>query len=128
MSLIFYSDKCIACGECVEACPFGVLRLEGETLVIGDGCNLCGACVEVCEVEALAVPETEGLAPRPETPPDGVWVLAEQRHGELAPVTIELLGEARRLAEVLNVKVAAVLLGDEVAHCLLYTSPSPRDS
>jgi electron transfer flavoprotein alpha subunit len=116
MSLIFYSEKCIACGECVEACPFGVLRLEGETLVIGDGCNLCGACVEICAVEALAVPETEGLAPRPETPPDGVWVLAEQRRGELAPVTIELLGEARRLAEVLNVKVAAVLLGDGVAH------------
>ena len=115
MSLIFYSDKCIACGQCVEVCPFGVLRLEGETLVIGDGCNLCGACVEVCEVEALAVPKTEGLAPRPETPPDGVWVLAEQRRGELAPVTIELLGEARRLAEVLGVKVAAVLLGDGVA-------------
>jgi electron transfer flavoprotein alpha subunit len=115
MSLIFYSDKCIACGECVEVCPFGVLKLEGETLVIGDGCNLCGACVEVCEVEALAVPETEGLAPRPETPPDGVWVLAEQRRGELAPVTMELLGEARRLAETLNVKVAAVLLGDGVA-------------
>ena len=114
MSLIFYSDKCIACGQCVEACPFGVLRLEGDNLVIGDGCTLCGACVEVCEVEALALPETEGLAPRPGVPPDGVWVFAEQRRGELAPVTAELLGEARRLAEVLGVKVAAVLLGDGV--------------
>ncbi len=101
MSLIFYSDKCIACGQCVEACPFGVLRLEGDDLVIGDGCTLCGACVEVCEVEALALPETAGLAPRPGVPPDGVWVFAEQRRGELAPVTAELLGEARRLAEVL---------------------------
>jgi len=116
MSLIFYSDKCIACGQCVEVCPFGVLKLEGESLVIGDGCNLCGACVEVCEVEALAVPETEGLAPRPGVPPDGVWVFAEQRRGELAPVTAELLGEARRLAEVLDVNVAAVLLGDGVSH------------
>ena len=114
MSLIFYSDKCIACGQCVEACPFGVLRLEGENLIIGEGCNLCGACVEVCEVEALALPEIEGPAPRPGVPPDGVWVLAEQRRGSLAPVTAELLGEARRLAEVLGVKVAAVLLGDRV--------------
>jgi electron transfer flavoprotein alpha subunit len=47
-------------------------------------------------------------------PPDGVWVFAEQRRGELAPVTAELLGEARRLAEALGVTVAAVLLGDGV--------------
>jgi len=116
MSLILYSEKCIACGNCVEACPFGVLRLEGESLVIGEGCNLCGACVEVCEVEALALPEVEGPAPRPGVPPDGVWVFAEQRRGVLAPVTAELLGEARRLAEVLEVKVAAILLGDGMAH------------
>jgi len=114
MSLIFYPDKCIACGQCVEVCPFGVLRLEGEELIIGEGCNLCGACVEVCEVEALALPETEGPAPRPDVPPDGVWVFAEQRLGVLAPVTFELLGEARRLAAALGVKVAAVLLGDRV--------------
>lgn len=115
MSLIFYSEKCIACGQCVEVCPFGVLRLEGETLVIGEGCNLCGACVEVCEVEALALPEVAGPAPRPGVPPDGVWVFAEQRHGVLAPVTAELLGEARRLAYALQAQVAAVLLGDQVA-------------
>jgi electron transfer flavoprotein alpha subunit len=73
MSLIYYPDRCTACGQCVEVCPFGVLRLEGEELIIGEGCNLCGACIEVCEVEALALPETEGPAPRPEVPPDGFW-------------------------------------------------------
>jgi len=116
MSLILYSEKCIACGQCVEVCPFGVLSLEGETLVIGEGCNLCGACVEVCEVEALALPQVEGPAPRPGVPPDGVWVFAEQRHGTLAPVTSELLGEGRRLAQALEVQVAAVLFGEGVAH------------
>jgi electron transfer flavoprotein alpha subunit len=115
MSLILYSEKCIACGQCVEACPFGVLRLEGETLIIGEGCTLCGACVEVCEVEALALPETAGESIRPAVPPDGIWVFAEQRGGVLAPVTAELLGEARRLAEPLGVKVAAVLLGEQIA-------------
>jgi electron transfer flavoprotein alpha subunit len=115
MSLILYTEKCIACGNCIEACPFGVLRLEGDTLIIGEGCTLCGACVEVCEVEALALPESEGESIRPAVPPDGIWVFAEQRGGALAPVTAELLGEARRLAEPLGVKVAAVLLGHQVA-------------
>jgi len=116
MSLIFYAEKCTACGQCVDVCPFGILRLEGGALSIAEGCNLCGACVEVCEPEALALPEEESPSPRPEVPPDGVWVFAEQRHGELAPVALELLGEASRLAGTLQAPVAAVLLGDKVDH------------
>ena len=116
MNLIFHTDKCTACGQCVDACPFAVLSLEGDKLVIGEGCTLCGACVEVCPENALELPEMAGPAPRPGVPPDGVWVLAEQRHGHLAPVALELLGEARRLAAPLGVGVAAVLLGDKVEH------------
>lgn len=44
----------------------------------------------------------------------GVWVFAEQLEGKLASVTLELLGEAGKLASILNVKVSAVLLGDGV--------------
>jgi electron transfer flavoprotein alpha subunit len=116
MSVILYSEKCTACGECLEACPFGILRLEGGVLIIDDGCTMCGACVEVCGEGALALPEMAGPAPRPGVPPDGVWVFAEQRHGHLAPVALELLGEARRLAGQLGVGVAAVLFGDKVEH------------
>jgi electron transfer flavoprotein alpha subunit len=116
MSVILDSDKCTACGQCLDACPFGVLRLEAGALIIDEGCTLCGACVEVCGEGALALPEVEGPAPRPGVPPDGVWVVAEQRRGELAKVSLELLGEAQRLAEALQVKVAAVLCGEAVAH------------
>ena len=116
MSLILYTEKCTACGQCIDACPFGVLSLEGDHLVIGEGCNLCGACVEVCPEGALALPEQEAPAPRPGVPPDGIWVFGEQRHGKLAPVALELLGEARRLAEILKVTVAAALLGHGVGH------------
>jgi len=116
MSLIFSPEKCTACGQCVDACPFGVLRLEDGKLVTEEGCTLCGACVEVCEPGALALPEAEGPQPRPGVPPGGIWVFAEQRHGALARVGLELLGEARRLAADLKVPVAAVLLGEGVAH------------
>ena len=44
----------------------------------------------------------------------GVWVFAEQREGELQKVSLELLGEGRRVADKLGVKLTALLLGDNV--------------
>ena len=44
----------------------------------------------------------------------GVWVFVEQLEGKLASVTLELIGEAKKLAANLNVQVSAVLLGDNV--------------
>lgn len=48
---------------------------------------------------------------------NGVWVFAEQRNGELQKVSLEILGEGRRLADELGVKLTAVLLGYNTA-CL----------
>ena len=45
---------------------------------------------------------------------NGVWVFAEQRSGELQKVSLEILGEGRRLANELGVKLTAVLLGNNV--------------
>ena len=43
-----------------------------------------------------------------------VWVFAEQHNGQLEDTPIELLGKARRLADTLGVKLAAILLGDNI--------------
>lgn len=43
-----------------------------------------------------------------------VWVFAEQLEGKLAPVTLELIGAAKKLSSKLEVKVCAVLLGDKI--------------
>lgn len=44
----------------------------------------------------------------------GVWVFAEQREGELQKVSLELLGEGRKIADKLGVKLTALLLGENV--------------
>ncbi|RLB67307.1 MAG: electron transfer flavoprotein subunit alpha [Deltaproteobacteria bacterium] len=45
----------------------------------------------------------------------GIWVLAEQRQGVLREVSLELLGKAREMADLVRAEVTAVLLGREVS-------------
>jgi electron transfer flavoprotein alpha subunit len=45
----------------------------------------------------------------------GVWVFAEQRHGKLQKVSLEILGKGKEIAEKLNTKLVAVILGDNVS-------------
>lgn len=53
-----------------------------------------------------------------------VWVIGEQREGKIHPVTIELIGEAKKLASEINKKVAVVVAGykidEEVSKLLNY--------
>jgi electron transfer flavoprotein alpha subunit len=44
-----------------------------------------------------------------------IWVFIEQDRGNVAPVSLELLGKARELADRLDGKVCGLLLGHEIA-------------
>lgn len=55
---------------------------------------------------------------------NNVWVIAEQRQGKIAPVTIELIGEGRKLADILKKELVVVVNGyqmkEEVEKLLHY--------
>ena len=47
------TDKCSACGICLDACPVKVIS-EGEVYQIDGGkCLECGICLEICPEEAI---------------------------------------------------------------------------
>lgn len=52
--LAYYAQKCLHCGECVEACPQGAHSLvDGQHAFDRTECIACGQCVEACLGRAL---------------------------------------------------------------------------
>lgn len=52
--IMYHADRCIHCGECVDACPNRAHALEhGAHVFDRDACRTAGACVKVCCSEAL---------------------------------------------------------------------------
>lgn len=107
------SEVCIGCGICESSCPFGSIEMVDGLPQIGESCTLCGACVESCELEALSIVTGEKANTATLADWQGVFVYCEYRNGVLAPVSLELLGIGRQLADTRGVALSAVLLGHQ---------------
>lgn len=138
------SNACILCGACIDTCPHEALYLGDDQAEVNvDRCTECGACVDICPTNAISLPEgtkqddeaidkgekiiTKDIkqdkkdtqksakkAVKTDSEYQGVFVFIEQRNGQIATVSLELLGEGRKLADKLGVELSGVLLGNNV--------------
>lgn len=113
MAVNVIKEKCKGCTKCLKSCPFSAITMEGKLAVIGTACTGCGQCLEVCPFGAIEKTESDG-AVKDLSAYHGVWVFAEQREGKLMQVSVELLGEGRKLAEDVGCELCAVLCGNNV--------------
>lgn len=109
------TEQCIGCGACVDVCPFGAIVMQDGKAFITEACTACGACIDVCPVGAI-IREDEGpkAVAGDKDAYKGVWVYIEQSEGQARGVGIELLGQARMLADQMKQEVAAVVIGNNV--------------
>ena len=54
---MFYSEKCVGCGECTRLCD--KISFADGKISLADRCDLCGKCAEVCLGEALVLSHRE---------------------------------------------------------------------
>jgi electron transfer flavoprotein alpha subunit len=109
--LIIDVETCIGCGVCEEVCTFGAIAVVDGVAVVNEKCTLCGSCVDSCEAGALSIEAKEKAAQADLGEWSGIMIYAEYRHGKVAPVSFELLGIGRQLADQQKVNLSAVLLG-----------------
>ncbi len=105
-------EKCNGCEKCLSSCLFFAIKMENKIPRILDNCNLCGACLDACPFEAIVLEKEEIRVDLSSY--RGVWIFAEQREGQIMPVTYELLGVGRALANDLGEELSGVLLGRDV--------------
>ena len=118
MAINVIKEKCKGCEVCVKKCPQSAISMEDKLAVIGPGCNLCNQCLEpkFCPFDAFEK-GVEAVSNKVEvdiTQYKDVWVFAEQRDGQLMGVSLELMGEGKRLAAEIGCKTCAVLCGEKV--------------
>ncbi|NMB25913.1 MAG: 4Fe-4S binding protein [Firmicutes bacterium] len=107
-------DLCTLCGQCVEACPFNGVEIRGQAIEFTDSCRLCRLCIKACPAGALWLEKSEPVGAVDKTEYQGALIFAEQRQGQIQPVTYELIGKGLELAGQLDEPVAVFLAGNNI--------------
>jgi electron transfer flavoprotein alpha subunit len=106
----------------VKLCPFGSIEYKDGKIDIDAGCKMCRLCVKkgpngVIEFVEEQAPKVDKSAYK------GIAVYVDHSEGEIHPVTYELIGKAKELAEKVKYPVYCIFLGYQIlesAEKLLY--------
>ncbi|GAU76428.1 electron transfer flavoprotein subunit alpha/FixB family protein [Fusibacter sp. 3D3] len=98
----------------IKLCPFNAIEYMDSKLSINSGCKMCKLCVKQApEIFEFVEAQIRGIHKEEWK---GVAVYMDHVEGNIHPVSFELIGKARALAEKINHPVHAVLMGSHMEH------------
>ncbi len=109
-------EKCLGCGACIDACPYGALDLVDDVVVVNEKCTACGACIDACPVMALLIPRLSGGDAERLSAYRVSGSGSSSSMGGCAKSPRKLLGQGRRLADTRGTALTACVLGRNVEH------------
>jgi electron transfer flavoprotein alpha subunit len=99
--------------ELVALCPFNAIEIKSGQLEINAGCRMCRICIKQRpEIFTLNEEPVKTLIKKSEW--KGIAVFAEVSSDSVHPVSLELIGKARELADRTSQPVFCLLVGDRV--------------
>ena len=111
--LVVNQDKIGNIEELVKICPFGALENHNGVLEISGACKMCRLCVKKGPKGAVEYVEEE-VKQIDKSLWSGIGIYVDHVDGEIHPVTYELIGKARELAEKVREQVYAVFIGSNI--------------
>ena len=113
--LIVHQEKITDIAAMIEICPFKALEEKNGKLEINAACKLCKLCVKKGQPGVMEFVEEEAGPAVDKSKWNGIAVYVDHVEGEIHPVTFELLGKARELADKIKHPVHAIFIGSEIA-------------
>lgn len=98
----------------INICPFHALEENEGKLEINSGCKMCKICVNKGPKGVMELVEEAQVKTVDKSLWKGIAVYVDHVDGDIHPVTMELLGKARELADKVGFPVYALFLGHEI--------------
>lgn len=99
--------------ELVKVCPFGAIENKNGKVEISAACKMCKMCVKKGPAGVMEFLE-EDTPKIDKSLWKGIAVYVDHVEGDIHPVTFELIGKARELANKVNFAVYAVFIGYKI--------------
>jgi len=96
----------------VDSCPFNAIARD-DGISINAACKFCGLCIKACPQNAII--EDERSTEIDKSDYKDILVYVECSEGDIASVSLELIGKAQELAKTVSQQVCCLYIGNDTS-------------